>query len=259
MADQWYVARRGQDGNKRYGPVSIRELRDLMDSGKVRGEDLVWSDGMAEWQRADHCSLLAPAAPGRAEPHDYPPDDHGYDHRPGYDDRPQPRRYAVWRKSSGTMVALIVGGVVLLLGFLGCGGGLLYWMLNRTGSAIRSAAATPYTTPTGLGDTLAFGRGELYYTTNVTPSDAQTVGNYLYKTGYFNSDRSALVQLDRDGDGMFVLRCCVQSDKIWDSNVGKGFEDLRAYLADHVLYQPIEIELCDEAWQEQRTISGPID
>ena len=56
MRDEWYVARREHDGNKRYGPVSLAELRDLMDSGKVRGEDLVWREGMAAWQRADQCA-----------------------------------------------------------------------------------------------------------------------------------------------------------------------------------------------------------
>ena len=45
MRDEWYVARRGQDGNKRYGPVPLRQLRELLDSGRVQGEDLVSARG----------------------------------------------------------------------------------------------------------------------------------------------------------------------------------------------------------------------
>ena len=66
MRDEWYVARRGQDGNKRYGPVPLHQLRELVDSGKVRGDDLVWRDGMGDWQAADQCpDLAAPARPSR--------------------------------------------------------------------------------------------------------------------------------------------------------------------------------------------------
>ena len=91
MRDEWYVARRGQDGNKRYGPVPLSELRQLLDSGRVRGEDLVWRDGMAGWQAADQCPELG--APAQPEPRGY-----GYHDGPrGYgrygDDRPYRRPY----------------------------------------------------------------------------------------------------------------------------------------------------------------------
>jgi hypothetical protein len=44
MAQEWYAARHGQDGNKRYGPVPLSELRDMIDSGRVRPDDLVWCE-----------------------------------------------------------------------------------------------------------------------------------------------------------------------------------------------------------------------
>ena len=61
MRDEWYVARRGQGENTRYGPVPLQELRQLLDDGKVNGDDLVWCEGMANWQRADRCDALFPA------------------------------------------------------------------------------------------------------------------------------------------------------------------------------------------------------
>ena len=63
MNDQWYVARRGPDGSKRYGPVPLAELRGLVDADRVRPDDLVWRDGMANWQPAGQCDDLFPPAP----------------------------------------------------------------------------------------------------------------------------------------------------------------------------------------------------
>ena len=63
MRDEWYVARRGQTGNKRYGPVPLNQLRELMGAGRVRGDDLIWREGMAAWEQADQCSALAAQPP----------------------------------------------------------------------------------------------------------------------------------------------------------------------------------------------------
>ncbi len=60
MRDEWYVARRGQGDNARYGPVPLRQLRLLLDDGKIHGDDLVWCEGMRDWRRADQCDVLFP-------------------------------------------------------------------------------------------------------------------------------------------------------------------------------------------------------
>jgi hypothetical protein len=44
----WYYAAQGQQ----QGPVSESELRDLIARGVVRAETLVWSEGMAGWEKA---------------------------------------------------------------------------------------------------------------------------------------------------------------------------------------------------------------
>jgi hypothetical protein len=131
MRDEWYVARRGQDGNKRYGPVPLHQLRELVDGGRVQPDDLVWREGMGEWQRADQCESLFPPAAPRREPRDYPPEGRGgYDRgrgprsydRDDYDGRPYRRRYPQQQSSSGWAVPLAIGGVVIAFCFLTCGG-----------------------------------------------------------------------------------------------------------------------------------------
>ena len=48
MAGEWYYA---QDGN-RQGPVPEDRLRELAAAGRLRADDLVWQDGMADWTPA---------------------------------------------------------------------------------------------------------------------------------------------------------------------------------------------------------------
>lgn len=44
----WYYAR----GNKRMGPVAAETIRHLLQANAIRGDTLVWRDGMADWAPA---------------------------------------------------------------------------------------------------------------------------------------------------------------------------------------------------------------
>ncbi len=46
---QWYYSK---DGQKRVGPVGTEELGRLASGGGLKAEDLVWREGMADWQPA---------------------------------------------------------------------------------------------------------------------------------------------------------------------------------------------------------------
>jgi hypothetical protein len=58
---QWYFARGGQQ----QGPVSLDALRQMLASSQISSADLVWSEGMADWQPAGQVQALRlpPAAP----------------------------------------------------------------------------------------------------------------------------------------------------------------------------------------------------
>jgi len=45
MSDTWYYTAGGQQN----GPVSADDLRNLLTSGHVSGQDLAWKEGMAQW------------------------------------------------------------------------------------------------------------------------------------------------------------------------------------------------------------------
>ena len=56
----WYY----MEGGQQKGPISEDELRTLASSGRIRPDDLVWSEGMAEWSQARNLDGITwPSAP----------------------------------------------------------------------------------------------------------------------------------------------------------------------------------------------------
>lgn len=63
MADQWFVGR----GGARSGPFTAAQLRQLAASGRLSPTDLVWQEGMADWQPASSFAhLFEPATAAAA-------------------------------------------------------------------------------------------------------------------------------------------------------------------------------------------------
>jgi uncharacterized RDD family membrane protein YckC len=70
MSQQWYYTR---GGGPQTGPVETDALRQLIATGGVTAEDLVWSEGMADWQRAaDVQTFFTPAADPAPAPYAQP-------------------------------------------------------------------------------------------------------------------------------------------------------------------------------------------
>ena len=286
MSDEWYVARRGPDGNKRSGPVPLRQLRQLMDAGKVKGDDLVWRDGMANWKRADQCDDLFPPAPARPGPRDEPDDDDRrgprYDRGPRRygprdydDDRPYRRPYRRPQSSNGWVIGLVVAGGVVFLLFLVCGGFVTYALVNRPptpfplgGPATTAITppvvqnnATAFNPPPGgppvaLGQKLPFGMSEVYYTNNVNLNDAQLIGIYLSRQGYFPPGRRVTVQVDRNvQSGEYTLRFCLKDGVVGDEDAEGYFDDLKGDIESEVLPNSVvHIDLCDEQMNTRKTL-----
>jgi uncharacterized RDD family membrane protein YckC len=60
MGQQWYYTQSGAQA----GPVSTDVLRQMFAAGQLGPDELVWSDGMPDWQRArDVPTFFAPPAP----------------------------------------------------------------------------------------------------------------------------------------------------------------------------------------------------
>lgn len=87
MAGQWYYDKNGQQ----LGPVPTNQLQSLIQSGQLRGNDLVWREGMTDWMPLGSIPELAqllppaPIAPAGRQPPPAREDDE-------YEDSPRRRR-----------------------------------------------------------------------------------------------------------------------------------------------------------------------
>ena len=59
MGQQWHYTR----GGAQAGPVDIEVLQQMVAAGQVGPDELVWTDGMPEWQRAGNIPLFFAAPP----------------------------------------------------------------------------------------------------------------------------------------------------------------------------------------------------
>jgi len=50
ISGEWYWSKRGSD--ERNGPVSSEEFKELAEEGDLEPDDLVWTEGMDDWQEA---------------------------------------------------------------------------------------------------------------------------------------------------------------------------------------------------------------
>jgi len=55
MADEWFYAQDGQ----RQGPVTQEQLIGLIRAGSIRPQDLVWTEGMPQWEPVAQIAPLA--------------------------------------------------------------------------------------------------------------------------------------------------------------------------------------------------------
>ena len=62
MSQEWYYAK----GDQKRGPITLDQLRGLARSGELAPSDLVWTEGMADWQQANSLKDLMP--PTRSTP-----------------------------------------------------------------------------------------------------------------------------------------------------------------------------------------------
>ncbi len=128
---EWHVSISGE----RYGPISTPQLQGWISEGRVTGKDIVWREGMADWQPISDIAELAAAVGSPAPP------------MPGQVGQASP---AAWRPHRG--------GTVLALGILAIPFacflvfGILAWTMGKKDLAAMDAGQMD---PMGRGITQA--------------------------------------------------------------------------------------------------------
>lgn len=117
MSSQWYLYKDG----RQQGPFSWEELYRQAEAGLFGPADLVWTEGMENWERADRIRGLFVMAPAPSASSPAPPSSAFNNKAP-----------SIRSKGRGMLIALIIILVVLVLG-----GGLFAFNLLLAGGAGR--------------------------------------------------------------------------------------------------------------------------
>lgn len=95
------------------------------------------------------------------------------------------------------------------------------------------------------GTKLDFNNGELYYTDNVTETDAKKLGDYLVKSGFFGG-KKVTVQLDKSG-ATYQFRMVVMPEKQNDEATLILMKAFAGEISEEVFGgAPTELHICDD-------------
>lgn len=106
------------------------------------------------------------------------------------------------------------------------------------------------------GRELKFNQGQLFYTSTVSESEAQKLGQYLIQQGFFDGKEKS-IQLNKSGD-IYQFRMVIKKGYEQDPNFINFAKQISQELSKDVFNDaPVEIHLCNQNLQTLKTI-GPI-
>lgn len=95
------------------------------------------------------------------------------------------------------------------------------------------------------GTKLMFNGGELFYTSKVTKDEANALGNYLVKGGFFDGVRKS-VQLDKR-DNVYLFRMVMKPEFVNDQKYIDLMKVFSKELSDEVFNKAaVEMHMCDD-------------
>jgi hypothetical protein len=104
------------------------------------------------------------------------------------------------------------------------------------------------------GTKLEYGKGELYYTKNVTEAEAKKLGDYLNKEKFFEGEGKT-VQLDKSGD-TYQFRIVLKEGLDKDEKYITGGRNAAIEISKNVFDgAKVEVHLCDNKLKTLRVVT----
>jgi len=128
-------------------------------------------------------------------------------------------------------------GLVKLLVLVGVGVGVFYFLNANS-----------------YGEKVEFGDSEVYYKDPATQAEAQKLGEFLEKNGYFGKDKGNSVQLKKEND-TYQVRFAVKEDAWKEAKYKLAFMLMRFQLKTAVFPgEKVEVHLCDDHLKTQHVV-----
>ena len=108
-----------------------------------------------------------------------------------------------------------------------------------------------------LGAKIDYPGGEIYYTSAVTQQQAQSLGNYLQQTGFFDPSGFVSVQLDKADTTYLFKMVAVEGAEDDQQNI-QFAENYLVQISENVLdHAPVNFFFCDDRMQTKKMIPFP--
>ncbi len=105
------------------------------------------------------------------------------------------------------------------------------------------------------GRELKFNQGQLFYTSTVSESEAQKLGQYLVQQGFFDGKEKS-IQLNKSGN-IYQFRMVIKKGYEQDPNFINFAKQISQELSKDVFNDaPVEIHLCNDNLQTLKTITA---
>ncbi len=93
---------------------------------------------------------------------------------------------------------------------------------------------------------LMYGKGELYYTDPISPSEAQALGEWLRQNGFFTETKATAVHFGRE-QGVHQLRFVIDQSRLGDPQIIGAFIEFSRAIAEQVFGSTaVLVHLCDQ-------------
>lgn len=98
------------------------------------------------------------------------------------------------------------------------------------------------------------GNSEVYYTKNVSETEARKLGDWLKKNEFFTGDNKKTLQLDKSG-GTYQVRFVIKEEKINDPQTEDTFRIITRGMSEEIFGgAPTETHFCNDRLQTQKII-----
>ena len=105
------------------------------------------------------------------------------------------------------------------------------------------------------GERLEFNKGEIYYKSPITDSEAKKLGEYLIEKGFFDGNPKSLQLVKQDEK--YKIRFVIKEEMRERKNILNSLEQISALTSSAVFDDsPVEVDICDNRFNTVSEIKG---
>ncbi len=104
-------------------------------------------------------------------------------------------------------------------------------------------------------NSLSYNKSKVYYTDNVTKSEAEKLGDYLESQDFFNADSEADVKIDKEND-IYIFSLIIDEKYLDEKEIMDNMKLICTELSENVFdNNDVRLDLCDGRFKVLKSVS----